>query len=328
MPSNKKARSKKKKTDAKRQTTATGYWPTSQQCSNCGQDGTKETPIRACARCGMTGYCGVQCQTSAYKEHKEFCKQTAADHDPDDEAALSSMLHSRCFGGAVSLLMHQTQHVRLMKGFLHVKCSHPFSEYCKRRRTEDKRSISIGFVSEGEKLLELQERLFGPVQPGNDGDSEGPLEGVMAFRQTMADKMENRGENMNERVTVIVVEQPGVQQVKIYVFFSYMGQSHEAHTNYSCLVRDKVIRWPDISTQVVLDWDWDWDSIKHNPEATDLDYPLQWLFYNSIGPAFYQQCSLAWQEKRRTDGKSSRSPLPIGVFTPPMAFLVDFSHLV
>jgi hypothetical protein len=105
-----------------------------------------------------------------------------------------------------------------------------------------------------------------------------------------------------------------------------MGQSPEAHTDYSCLVRDKFIRWPDISTKVVLDWDW--DSTKHNPEATDLNYPLQWLFYNSIDPAFYQQCSLAWQEKRRTDGKSSRSPLPIGVFTPPMAFLVDFSHLV
>jgi len=271
----------------------------------------------------MTGYCSVECQKAAYKEHKDFCKQTAADHHSDEKAALSCILHSRCFGGAASLLMHQTQHVRLMKGLLHVKCSHPLPEYCQRRRTEDKRNITISFVPEGEKLLELQERALGPLEPAarNDVDDEGgALESAMACRQTMADSMTNLGDNMNERMTIVAVEQPGVQGVKIYVFLSYMSESHEAHTNYSCLVRDQLKRWPDISTEVVLDWDW--DSTKQNPQATDLDFPLQWLFYNSIGPNFYQQCSLAWQEKRR-ENDASRSPWPNGVLTPPLALLLE-----
>lgn len=320
MPSNKKARSKKKNSGETRRTnTATGFWPKSTQCSNCGREGTEDTPLRVCARCGMASYCSVECQKAAYKEHKEFCKLTAADNNPDDAVALQRILFSRCFGGAVSLLMHQTQHVRVMKGLIHVKCSHPFVEYCKRRQTEDKRSMRISFVPEGEQLLELQERALSDGQSKNDEDGLGALEAALVCRQSLAETMNKLGESMSERIAVVVMEQPGVQGVKISLFLSYMSPAHEAHTSYSCLVRDQQNRWSGISSQVDLDWDF--DSSRKESDTTNLDHPLQWLFYNSIGPQFYQNCSLAWQEKRHK--KEERSPWPNGVVTPPLALGLD-----
>mmetsp|Transcript_3197 Transcript_3197/g.3718 ORF Transcript_3197/g.3718 Transcript_3197/m.3718 type:complete len:358 (+) Transcript_3197:57-1130(+) len=326
MPSSKKKRNHKKS----KLSTETGIWSRGGCCSNCGTPETPNLELKLCARCGMAVYCSRECQRLAYKEHKKFCKQTAVDFNPNDRDACSKIMFSRCFGGAVSLLMYRAQRVNKLKGVIHVKCSHPLVEYCSPRRNDndDKRSLEIRYVPEGQGLLELQERALSDGQSRRDEDGMGSLEAAMLATDNMASNFRYMSDDMDERLATVAIEQPNVLGLKTFGFFSYMGPTHPAHVAYEGLAQMRNIL-QSLSECIVLDWDWDSRQINKNQSSDDdssreylmldgihYDYPIQWLCYNAVGAKFHQSNSLAYQESVRTE---ARSPWPNGELRPPLA---------
>jgi hypothetical protein len=63
--------------------------------------------------------------------------------------------------------------------------------------------------------------------------------------------------------------------------------------------------------------EWDLDVRTSVVTAEDA---LQDVFRTAVGAGFYRQCSIAWQEKKKTQDPS---PWPGGVVTPPLALGLD-----
>jgi hypothetical protein len=217
------------------------------------------------------------------------------------------ILFSRSFGGAVSLLM-EVGAEHLGRGLIHAKLSHKLAEYCDKRRTVNKRTIELSYIPEGEKLLQLERTSLGASQAANW------LISAMECNDRIASEMVSHLGETADRFCIVALEQPGVKFLHTHIFLSYLNNQHPAHSAFHQLRRDP-------ASTFTLDWDCDPTvSNTNNP-----DYPLQWLFYNSIGANFFRQCSLLWQEKRRT---GDPSPWPGGVLTPPFAQQVNLTSNV
>lgn len=299
----------------------------------------------------MAIYCSAECQRAAYKEHKHFCKQTAIDFDRNDHAAYSKVIYSRCVGGAVSLLMHQAQHVKKQRGVIHIKCSHPLVDYCGPRRTgdnEEKRTLTIRFVPEGEEMLNLQEQSLSPGQPKKDVDGGGALEAASQCTEQLSREWGHLASDMKERLATVALEQANVRGLKMCAFFTYLNPGHFTHSHYMEYAQTRNIEQP-LSKCIVLDWDWD-PLIESNenrqliPPSSSLsadigvsasqetsliydgvhyDYPIQWLCYNAISPQFYQECSLACQENLQ-----KKIPTPwAGGLRPPLALGIEMKYV-
>lgn len=331
MPSNKKKGCSNNKKNNKKKTgkTETGFHPGNNLCSFCNREGTADAPLLTCGRCGAVAYCGPECQKAAHPEHKGWCIQTAEDAPRDDNKGMGRLLFSRCFGGAVSLFLHYHREVvpRQPEGIILVRCSHRLAEFCGRRRTEEKRSVTLSYVPEGEQLLSLQQEALGPAQARRDDGGPGWLELIHQQQKTMArDLTRNFGDQaFYNRACVVALQQPGVQQLRTVIFITYTGSEHPCHAGFQATIEDR--RYSpgaadDRSKSVTLDWDWDTSSRNRQSGPDDVEYPMQWLFHNAIGPNFYRQCSLAWQEKKRN---RDPSPWPNGVLTPPLALEVNLT---
>ena len=320
MPSSSKKSSKKKEGE-KKERTKLPFKPLSKKCSYCNAEPANSKSLHDCSRCGMAAYCNRQCQLAAYPEHKLWCKHSAKDHPIDDVKGKRRILFSRRFGGAVSLLMKEG-YERFGCGLIHAKCSHPFQEYCERRRSEeDTRSITLTYVPKGEKLRILQQEVVADHQPKADDEGDGMLEiaidcnNIFCHNSSASSAI---GDLSDGRCCAIALEQHGVKFIHPVHFVSYMTLDHPAHDWFRMVLDVN----PGEDMTLTLNWDWD-------PEATgvdqDEDHPLQWLYKNAIGPRFYRECSLAWQEKRRNADCDTYSPWPGGVLTPPLALEIGLT---
>ena len=332
MKSNKKKSSKKKK--QAKTPTETGLVSQNGRCDNCGTPESPSLPLKVCNRCGMAVYCSVNCQKDAYREHKYFCKQTAADFNRNDRDACNRILFSRCFGGAVSLLMHRALYVNKLKGIIHVKCSHPLVEFSEARRNVDKRYLTIRFVPEGEELLALQERALSDGQPKKDEDGDGALELAKVCTDTLIAECLHLSPDFPQRVITVAVEQEGVKGLKMFGFFSYMEPTHQAHSLFCQYAQNRGLL-DQLSRCIVLDWDWEQRNLNQAAKSLSsdedyfiidgihYDFMIQWFCYNSIGPKFYQENSLVYQESIR---KKEISPWPNGELRPPLALSMEVRH--
>ena len=48
-------------------------------CANCGKIGSDAVKLKSCTACRLVKYCGVDCQKAHRKQHKNACKQRAAE---------------------------------------------------------------------------------------------------------------------------------------------------------------------------------------------------------------------------------------------------------
>ncbi|EJK47895.1 hypothetical protein THAOC_33352, partial [Thalassiosira oceanica] len=48
-------------------------------CANCGKQGSDAVKLKNCTACRLVKYCGVDCQRAHRKQHKQACKQRAAE---------------------------------------------------------------------------------------------------------------------------------------------------------------------------------------------------------------------------------------------------------
>mmetsp|Transcript_3378 Transcript_3378/g.8748 ORF Transcript_3378/g.8748 Transcript_3378/m.8748 type:complete len:276 (-) Transcript_3378:115-942(-) len=266
----------------------------------CGTPGGVK--LLDCARCGMVAYCGKECQRAAWPEHKEWCKMVAEEAGPsEDNAGKRRILFDRAFGGAVSLLVkHGTERYPNKRGIVHVQCSHELENYCGRRRSsgDGERSMTLTYMPEGAALENLRES-----NPSFKDQIEIGLSMQEFFAGKIAPILE-RGEDINSRVTVVAFERKS--HLDAQVFLTYFSPDHPAHKIFQNLEGD--------SDTVTLKWD------VHRECSLD----LQWVIRNAIGAQFFQQCSLAWQAKRRNN---DMSPWPGGVVTPPLALGVNITAL-
>lgn len=64
-----------------------------EECANCKKPGTKERPLKQCAKCKSTSYCTRECLKLGWKTHKKQCAKQAQDRATriaEAEARLSS----------------------------------------------------------------------------------------------------------------------------------------------------------------------------------------------------------------------------------------------
>mmetsp|Transcript_13197 Transcript_13197/g.22612 ORF Transcript_13197/g.22612 Transcript_13197/m.22612 type:complete len:229 (+) Transcript_13197:380-1066(+) len=220
----------------------------------------------------------------------------------------------------MSLLMKEG-YERHGEGLILVTCSHPFKEYSGRRRVEDRRSITLSYVPEGEPVRRLQEQVLGNHQPREDDDGPGWLETSIGCNDFFTQQCATGGigDLSNGRCCVIAMEQQGVKFVHTVHFVSYMSLDHPAH-DWFCHIRR------NSTGKITLNWDWDPTILASDGCEDDA---LQWLYYNAIGPNFFRECSMAWQENKRKckDNPDNYSPWPGGVLTPPLALGIQLQVL-
>ena len=267
------------------------------QCANCNVLGS-ERKLQECTRCGMVAYCGRECQKAAYPEHKEWCRLTADTHNADDMDGERRVLFSRSFGAAMSMMLTHGR-AKCGRGMISAVCSHRFSEYCGARRAADDlrggRKITITYVPE-RAVEKLEREALNERQPQTDAAGPGLLKGGMDALDMIGEELLRRMGQTGaaDRFVLLGMQSPHQRRVNAIFFLSYMEVEHPAHKDFAKTVGGAL--------SIVLDWD-------GHDEA-----PLQWLLCNAIGPKFYQECSLAYQEKVK---KRDPSPFPGGVLTPP-----------
>lgn len=196
------------------------------------------------------------------------------------------------------------------KGIIHAKCSHPLADYCKRRQTQDKRSITLTWVPEGDALLALQEKALGPTQPKHSADGPGWLGYSIICCDEIVNNFPPIVGDVSIQFCVVALEQPGVKFLRTSVMMSYLTNDHYAHGRFQAAINDGR---PNVSPTFTLDWDWD-------PITESHDHPIQWLCSNAIRTEFCRDCSLAYQKMWRS---KDRKPWPGGVLTPPFALGLD-----
>ena len=278
------------------------------RCSYCDKEPGGKSKLKDCSRCAMASYCGRECQLAAYPEHKLWCRQAVRDFPIEDQEGRRRLLFSRSFGGAVSLLMKEGKR-RYGPGLIHSSCSHAFTEYCGRRRTSDKRSITLTYVPEGDPLIQLQERALGENQPKREGNIPGWLETAIEWSEDFCNKLaeEDYRDQLNQVICVVAMEQDGVKFVHTCLFKTYFDPNHPAHYMFRHLIEERNLA--DSTLKLRLDWDWD------ASDRVSADFPFQLLYRTSVSADFYAKCSLAWQEKERTNDPS---PFPQGKLVPPL----------
>lgn len=262
----------------------------------------------------MASYCSKECQKAAYAEHKMWCKQSLdfAAKSEGEARGKRRILFSRSFGGAVSLMLMEVYRRRqeLGRGVLHADCSHPFVDYLGRRRTncDDHRTIKLTWIPEGQPLMAFQEARVGTTQAKSDGDGDGMLQIAVKCHERFCKQMEEGvGELDTGLAGTIALEQKGARFLHAIQFISYLSADHSAHNCFRHTLRNGGAeqQQQDGAHHFSMTLDWDW-----HPRDMLTRSPIQYLFHNSIGSRFFQQCSLAWQEKDRT---KDSSPWPGGV---------------
>jgi hypothetical protein len=297
---------KEKKADKKRAPFRTARF-NGARCAMCGVSNT-EKKLRDCARCGLAAYCSQECQKLGYKEHRLWCKMSAAENSADDADGSKKILFSRVFGGAASMLLKHGRE-KYGRGMISVTCSHRVSEFCDRRRTEDgQRSLTLTYVPDGKPVLDLQLQSLGEQQAQHDADGPGAVE--LAMYQ--ADKFgEHCYTNISEdpdqgtppdRFVIIGLQSPHKRYIETIIFFSWMSMSHPAHLCFKAVASDSITL--------------DWEGLQ--------DDPLQWLCRNAVGPQFYNDTTLVWQKKWES---KDTSPWPDGALSPPLCWSVSLLML-
>ena len=159
----------------------------------------------------------------------------------------------------------------------------------------------LTFVREGQDLLDLQERALSAGQAKRDEEGQGALELGLTCVDQLGSSFAHLTPDLRERLTLVAVEQPGIPGLKNYMFFNYLSPGHPAIKDFSKIARKK----RQLQKTLVLDWDWDPRNYLGDTSASrqelvldgiHYDYPLQWLFYNSIGANFHRNNSMFLQE--------------------------------
>mmetsp|Transcript_21566 Transcript_21566/g.53177 ORF Transcript_21566/g.53177 Transcript_21566/m.53177 type:complete len:143 (-) Transcript_21566:252-680(-) len=115
------------------------------------------------------------------------------------------------------------------------------------------------------------------------------------------------GEEIGSRLLVVALERESF--LEPHIFLTYLGPDHGANDLFEAVQRES-----DAVDTVTLNWDM-------HGEASE---PLEDLISMAISRRFFQQCSLALQEKWRNNG---RSLWPGGVVTSPLALSVTITAL-
>jgi hypothetical protein len=312
--------SKKEKASNDTKRSQTGYLTHTGErgkCAFCDKSGSAESPLLICSRCGMCAYCDVSCQKQAYPEHKAWCKQTAENITADDNKGLKRILFSRAFGGAVSLLLKRGK-MKYGRGMVHGVCSHSLPEFCEKRRVGDnKRTITLTYVPDGEPVKELQNRSLGDVQAQCDEDGVGSLQSSMLIADQLTETMRDSGaiDMGQDPMCIVGIESPVAKYLHMCVFVSYLNPSHGAHEFFDLLCSHHLL---DENT-FTLEWDWD-----VRTSVVTAEDALQHTFHTAVRAGFYRECSIAWQEKKKTQDPS---PWPGGVVTPPLALGLDMVQI-
>eukprot|EP00798_Chlamydomonas_sp_ICE-L_P003875 gene3875-13939_t len=269
--------------------------------------GSQDKKLNACGRCGMAAYCDKECQRAAWKEHKVVCNLAVSIHSADDTEGSKTLYFSRVVGGALSMLLHREKRLH-GRGIISAVCSHKLSEYCGPKRTSDTRSLTLTYIPEGVALRAFEGTALGPTQPKTDAEGMGALEIAMQYADQIKAQAAQTGEIVDGRFCVVGLQSPHIKYVSMRIFFGYLSHIHPAHDEFDSL-------WKGGS--LTVDWDWDADTQSEVGQ-------LQWLLHNVVGPKFYRECILAWEEKKKS---KSMSPWPEGVITPPLGFSVNLEKV-